>query len=540
MYINFADIPEQNDLFLDFLYNFENVNHYYKKNFRSAEVVYNTIQELEKSNYHQREKLVAAIYNQYSSLTPSDSTTNNINLLKENTTFAIITGQQAGIVGGPLYNCYKIISAIKLAQLLKEKFPSYNFVPVFWMEVEDHDYDEIAKITIPGLNNEIRTIKCEKSTPNSTSIGKTSFDSNISNFLDTLSNSLMQTEFSESLFFNIKKAYAEGKSIKHAFKEMLFSLFDEYGLIIFDTVEPDVKSMLRSVFKKEIINYKENAKSVIEVSAKLEEEYHAQVKVRPINLFYVDNEGRYAIEPTDNHDEFRLKGKRQKFTTDEILQLIDKSPESFSPNVLLRPICQDKLFPTLCYIGGPGEISYFAQLMPLYNLYQITQPILYPRASATILENSVSKLTEKYKLNITDFFTKQNELINQIIANTNSFNLEDISKNLADNINNNLDVFSGQILSIDKTLLDNINKTKDNINHSLKILTSKVFEAQKRKDDVTVRQLIKAHNFVYPNEVLQEREIAWIYFINKYGKDRFMSALKSICINKFEHQIINI
>lgn len=161
-------------------------------------------------------------------------------------------------------------------------------------------------------------------------------------------------------------------------------MFDNYGLIIFDPQDAEVKEMLKPIFKKEITDFRAHSEKLVNISANLEEEYHAQVKVRAINLFYHTDEGRYLIEPVEN--EFRLKRKRKKFLFDELIDLIEKEPARFSPNVLLRPVVQDYLLPTAFYIGGPSEISYFAQVMPLYNLYQIEPPIIFPRASATLIE----------------------------------------------------------------------------------------------------------------------------------------------------------
>ena len=143
---------------------------------------------------------------------------------------------------------------------------------------------------------------------------------------------------------------------------MIFTLFDKYGLVLFDPQERELKQLLKPIFKNEILEFRTHTQKLVEKSAKLEEVYHAQVKIQPVNLFYHDDEGRYLIEPSDS--EFKLKRKRKKFTQEELLELIETTPEKFSPNVLLRPICQDFLLPTVCYVGGPSEISYFAQVMP--------------------------------------------------------------------------------------------------------------------------------------------------------------------------------
>ena len=179
-------------------------------------------------------------------------------------------------------------------------------------------------------------------------------------------------------------------------------------MVIFDPQDAEVKKVLKPIFRKEITDFRNHSEKLVHISAKLEEEYHAQVKVRPINLFYSTDGGRYLIEPVEN--EFRLRRKRKKFTYDELMALIENSPERFSPNVLLRPICQDFLLPTAFYIGGPSEVSYFAQAIPLYNLYGVEPPFIYPRSSATLIEKNISSLLEKYNLKLSDILIDLEQL----------------------------------------------------------------------------------------------------------------------------------
>ena len=174
----------------------------------------------------------------------------------------------------------------------------------------------------------------------------------------------------------LKSFYSPGRSLKEAFKELTFWLFDKYGLVIFDPQDSEIKDMLRPVFKKEITDFRKHTEKLVSVSAKLEDLYHAQVKVRPVNLFYSTDGGRFLIDPVEN--EFRLRKKRKKFTFEELSNLIDTESDKFSANVLLRPICQDYILPTAFYVGGPSEIAYFAQVMPLYEFYNIQAPVIYP------------------------------------------------------------------------------------------------------------------------------------------------------------------
>jgi bacillithiol biosynthesis cysteine-adding enzyme BshC len=258
--------------------------------------------------------------------------------------------------------------------------------------------------------------------------------------------------------------------------------------------------------------------------------------VRPINLFYNFDGGRYLIEPIEN--EYRLKGKRKKFTHDELIDLIEKEPYNFSPNVLLRPVCEDYLLPTGFYIAGPGEISYFAQALPLYDIFRINPPIFYPRSSATILEKNISSIMDKFGLDIRDVFVDPESLKRRIIESISRNSLNDIFSGAMNNIELILDQLKEKLFEIDKTMSDSSTRYKQKILNDLNVLKEKSLDAEKKKHEITLRQIDKVSNSLFPNSNLQEREFNFIYFAGKYGMDFIKQIFDELSINKFEHQII--
>ena len=274
------------------------------------------------------------------------------------------------------------------------------------------------------------------------------------------------------------------------------------------------------------------------ISANLEELYHAQVKIRPINLFYNYDEGRYIIEPVEN--EFRLKGKRKKFSFEEINNLIETEPEKFSPNVLLRPICQDFLFPTGFYVGGPSEVAYFAQILPLYEFYNIDPAIIYPRSSITILERALKSVLEKYGMSLTDMFTDPNKLKNAIINSVSDKNLEEIFKGTKNQIDLVFDNLKEKLFELDKTMGDVTSKYRLKVLGYIDELNGKATEAQKKRYEITLRQIDKASANLFPNMNLQERELSFFHYANKYGLDILKKLFEELAINKFEHQVIEL
>jgi len=542
MFINFSDIPNHQNLFLDYMYEFENVKEYYKYNFRNKENFSSIFKNISESKKNKQLNLASILNNQYSALqNVSVKTCRNIQLLEKEKTIAVVTGQQLGIFGGPLYTLFKIITAIRLSNQLTERYDEFRFVPVFWLEADDHDFNEVRSINLLDNENQILNLGYKEEINDDDakqSIGHIKFDESLNEFFNQFEANLRDTEFKNELIVKLRELYRVGKSFKQSFKELLFWMFDEYGLVIFDPQDPQVKSLLKPIFKKEINDFSLHTQKLIQTSAKLEELYHAQVKVKPVNLFYHTDDGRYSVEPVD--DVFKLRRKRKQFTKEEILAEIEASPERFSPNVLLRPICQDYLFPTGFYIAGPSEIAYFAQVTPLYDFYNIEVPILFPRSSATILEKNVSSGLDKYDLNINDIFLGLDELKEKVIADLSENNIETAFVEASKEIELTFDKIKENLFAIDKTLVDSSGRYKDRIMSSILELKTKAIKAQETKHETTIRQLTRLSNLLYPLGNLQEREINFTYFYNKYGKDFIRKIYDDISVSEFEHQVITL
>lgn len=541
MYINYSDIPGYQNLFLDYIYEFDNVKKFYRNNFRDIESYEKLFNELENYNRPYRTELANLIKKQYQNIKISKQTESNIEALYSNKTFVVCTGQQLGIFGGPLYTIYKTITAIKLSNYLKERYENYQFVPVFWLEGDDHDFEEVRKITLINNNNDIITLKYNDGLEeeiNRGSIGHKFFDNNLENIYKEIEINIRETEFKNSIIEFLKAFYKPNTTFLDAFKNLMIKLFDEYGLIVFNPLEPEIKKLLSPIFSEEIINYRNHTLELVDRSAELEEIYHAQVKVKPINLFYIDNNERLLIEPVD--DEYRLKGRRKRFTKEELLNQLNQNPEKFSPNVLLRPICQDYLFPTAFYVAGPSEISYFAQLTPLYKIYNIITPIIYPRASATIVEKNIKTVLEKYNLDFINLFTSEDELITKIVNQNSNIDINKLFEDTLNNLEQLMSLLRENLVKVDKSLSDITNKTRIRMEENLSYLKNKAQELEKSKHEITIRQITKVRNIIYPNNNLQERELNFIYFANKYGFDILKWIYNELAINKFEHQILEL
>ena len=540
--IHFCDAPGFPNLFLDYLYEFENVAAFYPKNFKDIEKFpahFHQVVSRERAFSDELSDIIAA---QYGRDYFSDRTAENLQLLKNSNTIAIVTGQQLGILGGPLYTIYKTITAIKLAQKLAGQYPEFNFVPVFWLEADDHDYEEVRHLLVLNAANDLHRISYpieETFDEEKGTVGDLTFTAAINGVFEELKNTLRTTEFTEQMLEMLNGMYAEGKTFKAAFRELIFSMFDAYGLIMFDPQDIAIKKLLSPVFSNEVANYLAHAEKLVARSATLEETYHAQVKIRPLNLFYHMDKGRYAIDP-DEEGGFRLRKKRMKFSHEELLKLTEEHPERFSPNVILRPICQDYLFPTGFYIGGPAEVSYFAQIMPLYEMFSIPEPVIYPRASVTLLEKNIKSVLEKYSLKLQDVYLNQSTLHEKVMNSLLSVNLDDLFKQLEGDVANLMQGLKDKLGQLDKTTADASEKYKVKLLSSLIELKSKAVESEKRKHEVVIRQLIKLADSVYPFESLQERQLNYFYFYNKYGAALLDKLFEGINVDEDKHQLIEL
>lgn len=540
MSINYSKLPGFQNLFLDYLYEFDKVRNFFPCDFRDTDQYAKKFERITSAERDHKEALTTILLKQYENYSISSETEFNIKSLALNDTLAVVTGQQAGIAGGPLYTLYKTITAIKLAEKLKNEYPEYNFVPVFWMETDDHDFNEIASINLLGPKNDIVKLDYNdghEEDVNRGSISKLKLTDEIDTFINSISENLRETDYKNDIVKLLSFAYTDGKRIADAFKELLIYFFDKYGLVIVDPSDSELKEILKPLFANEIENFQAHSDELLARSAELEEVYHVQVKVKPINLFLTDDDGgRYLIDPIDN--EFRLKGKRKRISKEDLMNQLNDNPERFSPNVLLRPICQDYLFPTAFYIAGPSEISYFAQVNCNYNLFNVEQPFIYPRASATIIEKQLSSLMNKYKLEFVDLLKDNKVLRNQVINATSAVDVENLFSESDKILELLMEKLKEELLLIDESLADGADKSLNKMSQALNSLKIRSESANERINVTIIRQIGKIQNNLYPADNYQERVFNWTHFANKYGLDFVKWLFDELSIEDRDHQII--
>ena len=494
-----------------------------------------TIENFEKQlfekqqNYNSniRKVLVDVLNKQYESLTISELIKNNIALLSDKNTYTITTGHQLNLFTGPLYFLYKIISTINLTKELKSKYPTYNFVPVYWMATEDHDFEEINYFNFKGK-------KFQWNKESTGPVGRLSTDG-LNEFLLVFEKELGSGSNADAIKLMFKIAYANNDSLANATRYLANELFGAYGLVILDADNAELKSEFIPYIKEELINQKSN-NSVLETLEKLKE-YPIQVNPREINLFYIEDNIRERI--LFENGKYKINNTKIEFSENGILELVDKNPERFSPNVILRPLYQEVILPNLCYIGGGGEIAYWLELKATFQAFKCTFPILLLRNSALlVMQKQVDKAT-KLNLKWIDLFSKQEELINRKAKEISEIPIDfSIQKDFLKQQFLNLYAIANQT---EKSFLGAVKAQEVKQIKGLENLEKRLLKAQKKKYTTELQRIIDLQNDLFPNQSLQERKANFSEFYLEKGNtliEKLISELKPL-ENDFNIIVLN-
>jgi len=464
-----------------------------------------------------RQVLVEVLEKQYTKYDVSNVTLNNIQLLSNPNTFTITTGHQLNLFSGPLYFLYKIISTINLTKELKTKYPEYNFVPIYWMATEDHDFEEINYFNFNG--KKFRWNK-ESSGP----VGRLSTEG-LADFLE-----IYALEIGGSTNANTIKKLFEDSYIKHdnladATRYLANALFGASGLVILDGDSQDLKRNFIPYIKDELLN-QTSYKAVSETIEQLKD-YTIQVNPREINLFYIEENLRERII-LDNGI-YKVNHTQIQFTESEILALLENNPEKFSPNVIMRPLYQEVILPNLCYIGGGGEIAYWLELKSFFASAKVTFPILLLRNSVLLTTEKQGKKAEKLNLNWSDLFSKQASLVNQITQKLSDYPI-DFSEQ-KEVLRKQFEMLLELANHTDKSFLGAVKAQETKQIKGLQNLEKRLLIAQKRKFQDELQRIIDLQNELFPNQSLQERQVNFSEFYIENGEHLIsilMSELKPL------------
>lgn len=461
----------------------------------------------------QRNILVDALKKQYQNVETSSLTSSHIETLQDDNTFTITTGHQLNLFTGPLYFLYKIVSTINLAKTLKSEYPDYNFVPIYWMASEDHDFDEIN-----FFHFKRKTYRW-KNDDDFGAVGNFNTDK-ISKLFQQIDADFGENDNAEYLKALFQKTYRDHDNLAEATRFLANELFGKYGLVILDADEKTLKQSFIPHLKNDLV-YKTAFSQIQKQSEKLSDlGYKIQVNPREINLFYMQDNLRARIAKQDEF--YHVVDTDLKFSEVEILDLVDKHPERFSPNVSLRPLYQEVVLPNLCYIGGGGELAYWLELKSYFEAENVLFPILLLRNSVLLYSDKTSKKLKNLDLRIKDLFltppkleAKHTRKISKIEIDFESQKkfLKAQFESLFKIANQTDESFYGAVAAQEQKQINGLEK-----------LEKRLLKAQKKKLQDENSRVLKLQDMLFPNSLLQERYLNFSEIYVDYG-DRLIPTL---------------
>jgi len=458
--------------------------------------------------------------------------------LRDPRAVAVVTGQQAGLFGGPLFTLLKALTAVRLAERVRDE-QRVPVVPVFWIDAEDHDWDEVKSCGLLDVELNLLTIALSNLPgANEHSVARMRLDESVRRAVDDLEAALPRTEFTPGLIEQLRGAYRPGAGMADAFGQWLEAILGPRGLVVFDAADPAAKPVVAPVFALEIEHAGRTSQLAAEAGAALQARgYHAQVSPNERNpaLFHLDG-GRQSIRA---HDGGFTIGDRT-CTREALLDLVRRTPEAFSPNVLLRPLVQDTLFPTICYIAGPSELAYLGQLRGVYQAFGIPMPLMLQRATATILDSNSMRFLTRHDFPLEQLRAQDEAALNQLLEAQLPDSVEASLEEAARVVAERMEALAEAVPLIDPTLEGATRSTLGRMQDDLKKLHGKIIHAAKRKDETLRRQFRHAQAQAFPGGHPQERTIGFVYFLNKYGPALVDRLGDELTLDMGTHWVITI
>jgi bacillithiol biosynthesis cysteine-adding enzyme BshC len=528
----FTQIPHTTKLFLDFLSYSPKIRSFYPTSPNISDWL---TRQTKRYDPDRRQQISGILERQNHSLNARPKSLANIERLRRGAS-AVVTGQQVGLFGGPFFSLLKALTAVKLAE--EATAAGVDSVPIFWLATYDHDLAEVNHTRILSPDG-LREIATPSRGVEDAQVGSVIFGPEIEEAVKAATDVFGPVPAMDLL----RDSYRPGETLGSAFARLFAALFGEFGVILMDPSDPDFQAIAQPIYKSAIERAQEIDEALLARGKELESAgYHQQVKVTPSStlLFTLKDGARIPIHRRlngNNSLEFLIQD--EKLSQEQLLKHIAEKPGDFSPNVLLRPIVEDHLLPTLAYTGGSAEVAYFAQVAVVYEkLLGAVTPIV-PRLSATIVEPKSKSLLERYRLGLADAFHGEDALRGKIAATALPDELQAAFDRAAQSLDQSLGAVKNALGRLDKTLVEAADNAASKIQHQLESLRARAARAEVRQSEVIGRHAQQLSSSLYPNKVLQEREIGAIYFLARYGVEFLQTLHDTLQSSCHDHQIVS-
>ncbi len=518
---SFEDLPFSK-LFKTYVHNFDAVNDFFETDPFDLNAISKKVNEF--SFQGDRKQVTSILSTLNKKFDVHEAAIRNIKRLEKDNALVVVTGQQLGVYGGPLYTVLKTISTIHIAKKLEKEF-NRPVVPVFWLADEDHDYDEVRKITVLE-KDEPKTFSLPPKNNNLPTVADLLVPDEISKVKNQLKGSLYDTDFSDELWELLDQCFQDDYSFFEAFGLFISRLFSKHGLILAGSNHPDVKNATSKYIKASIEKADTIREQLEKNTGKIAEKYHQQVTLYDSNLFYFD-EGNRRTKISRNGNSWKTDGSIQ-WSTVELLDEIEAHPDRFSPNVFLRPILQDALLPTVGYVAGPGETAYYGQMKSMYQCFDMKMPIIFPRLSATLVEPAIDRIMGELPFEFHEYGERIEDLESDYVDRTDQHEIEAIFEEWQSRVEKVSDIKKKDIAEIDPTLEAAAEKATSIYINELNKLKGKVYRSVKKQDQTQIDRIRRIKANLFPGDGLQERTVAGIFFMNKYGLDVWDELLNTL------------
>jgi bacillithiol synthase len=529
----FSQVPHTTRLFLDYLSYNPTVREFYPRSPLFPEWVKD---EAGRVRYHdtRRQKVSNTLENQNRNFGAGPKTFANVERFRRGA-LAAVTGQQVGLFGGPLFSIFKALTAVKLAE--QATAAGLDCVPIFWLATEDHDLAEVNHVSLVSEAGVPERLAIDSHGLQDAPVGTIQLGSEIDPVIERAATLLGDTDVTTWL----RESYRPGETMGSAFARLMARLFADWGVILLDQADPAFHELAKPILRQAVERSAELDDALLARGKALEAAgYHQQVKVTSATtlLFEIKNGVRTVVRRKSHGANGEFVVGEERSSTHELLDRIEKNAGNFSPNVLLRPVVQDYLLPTLAYTGGAAEVAYFAQAAVVYEklLGRVT-PVL-PRFSATLVEPKAQRLLERYRLTLPDLFHGPEKLREILATRTLPTDLQGRFVEAKAALEKSLSSIRDSLARLDSTLVDAASNAEEKMKYQLAQLEARAARAEVQRNEVITRHAESLSFALYPNKALQEREVAGVSFVARYGPGLLRNLYETIHTDCHDHQVI--
>lgn len=537
----YSRTPKSSKLLADYLEHYDLVAQFYNGPPFRPDTYTRLAQEL-RGRTSNREALAEVLLRQNRAFGAGEATLENIRSLSNPDTFAVVTGQQAGLFSGPAFTLYKALSAVRASQTLAAQ--GLKSVPVFWLAAEDHDFEEVSQACT--LNENYEQIRLhdggERPAPQSP-VGRVKLTEAVAGCLDRLEATLPDSGHRARLLEDLRSSYQPGTTWALSFARFLTRLFGRWGVVLLDPLDEGIHRLSVPIYQAALRQADELRRQLQQRSAGLVKAgYHAQVHIpEDSTLLFAEREGNrlpVRASPSDGRRAFAIGGI-ETASLEELESEIENQPLNFSANVLLRPLVQDTVLPTIVYVAGPSELAYLGQASALYSAFGRPMPAIVPRSGFTLADRRIARWMEKYQVGIDDVWQGKEHLGRRIASTAFAEGWSERFDQTERDLARLLARLRKDIEALDPTLVDALTHAEEKIQYQVERLKGRLTRSALSRSEVLARHEQALLRALTPDKELQERIVSGVYFLGRAGYGLLDRVLEQIPADTSDHRIMN-